>query len=608
MDTSSGVTISRMREQQGARRLLTILENANSRGVKVLGSIMKGKVIEIEGTIKGTSESDYIAKVQGFVEGMMNEMGSIPIGDMVISNSVGTYVYEDCVLLNPEELIEMEEHYNITFNKFRAVFLATKGFARDQAVTEVSYDNITSSPYSDTITIGGNAQPEPVIAITFDLASTIDEFTFTNTTTNTSITLDSLSLADDDIVYIDIANKEVRKNTTKVNFSGVFPIFLPGDNDWQLAVSGSDNITEEQTSYDDVVSIYGNNWVAQSFQTGSTEDITQLATFLKKIDLPALQLYDDFSSGSTPQSSHWTKNSGTWDISSGQMRLRGNNGTSSENTTADTNDKTGTTPAGEPLTGEVEFYMAHVGGTHGSGGNCKARITNGTDYISIDVLVDVNDMIVRLGGHYGSGDGSRWTASSGTISIKQVGSNIEIRHNGSLKQTLSGKSFQANTYFWGQMQTNSPGSTNHYLHIDNVYFQGSSNANTDIDVRIETDSSGDPSGTAVTDGTTTIPASSVGSSFSEIIAAFATAPSLTASTTYHLLFKQSGGDTNNYYQLRKNTAGGYASGELQTTSDGGSAWTNVTGQDLYFKLWTTLPSSINIDIVISYFKSWFNIV
>ena len=84
-------------------------------------------------------------------------------------------------------------------------------------------------------------------------------------------------------------------------------------------------------------------------------------------------------------------------------------------------------------------------------------------------------------------------------------------------------------------------------------------------VKIETDSSGDPSGTPVTNGTSdTVAASSLGTSYGWITFTFSTPPSLSASTQYHLVLEtaDSQSDTNYVVWGADASTPGYADGEM----------------------------------------------
>jgi hypothetical protein len=575
----NGIIVSRVMDLHGPKRFLSILQNANSRGASVLRSVFQEKVIQVDGIIFVDSSSNFTTKLQEFTQQLLRDAR-----DLKIENENGTFQYDGCYVVNSDRMVDTQNPENILHIPFSIQFIAPKGFCHEIDETNHSDDDITSFPHTDTITIDGTVNPEPAIT----------DIIFTNQTTNTQISVLSIDTGsgqanDGDILVIDTANKTVKMNGTEVEYDGVFPSFNIDDNIYQVTIAGTSNIAEEQTSYDGEEQIYDDAWVGQQFLSNANQDISQIGLVLKRVAADVLALYDDFPSLDTDK---WAV-SGGGGVSSGRMRIQGTSGTFS------TNGKTTPTPPGDPITGEAEWTQTQESGTDGAGGTMRTRLTNGTDYIEIAQLIDVHDTIIRLGGHYGSGDGARWSGTNNTISVKQVGSNIEIRANGSLKQTLSGKSFQANTHFEGTLST----SNTHHLSIDNVKFQQSSTANTDITVEINADDSGDPDGTPVTNGSLTIPASTVDTeAFGEIIKEFSTEPSLTTATIYHLVVYQTGGDTNNYYLIKKNSAGGYADGTLEKSSDGGTTWANATG-DLYFRIWSTLPTSVDLDIDIDYYPS-----
>lgn len=128
-------------------------------------------------------------------------------------------------------------------------------------------------------------------------------------------------------------------------------------------------------------------------------------------------------------------------------------------------------------------------------------------------------------------------------------------------------------------------------------------------VKIETDATGEPSGTPVTDAELTITPDEVGDTFGELIKSLDD-PALSATTTYHVTIYQEsdGGDVNNYYVLKKQNTDVYADGNLETSADAGANWTQETGQDLYLKIWGSLPADFNLQLLIKYFASFFNVV
>lgn len=596
----TGIYNARMREMAPAERDLTILGRAGAHGMSIVNSRRKGKTVMISGVIIKDSSSELITAIRDMEKMLMAESsGGLPTADLQFQNEDGTWIYDDAVLLNPETLFPDEEANNVSWMPFTAVFFCPTGIARSISLTTVDFDSITSTPNTDSITISGSVGPHVLIAITFNTVSTITEFTFTNTTTSEQITVDGLSITNGDTVYIDNENQEVRVNTTKVAFDGVFPTFIPDLNEWQLAVAGSSNIAEQQTTYDDVEQVYGNNWISQEFQVDSNLDIAQIALYLRKVQGEVLQLYADFTS-SVP-STHFNK-SGSVTVDSGRAKLDAIGQTS----TMDTNGKSPTGyPSGDDITG-CEFYFNWVGGGP-EGTDRRFGITNGTDYIRLKTEHVTGTSRWETGGAF-SGGGGGLSATSGTFKVIVESGAVKVYFNGAYQFTAkSSGGMPAGMYFWAQAPQIS-GTTN-YLLIDNVKFTAIANANQDVDVAIYSDSAGDPDA-VISNGSLTIAESDVATSFSQILKAFSTAPSLTTATVYHLVIKQDGGDENNYYEVRKNTAGGYASGTLEKSADGGSTWDDTTpaAEDLWFKLWTTLPTSFDIDIAMSYYESHYGVV
>lgn len=106
----------------------------------------------------------------------------------------------------------------------------------------------------------------------------------------------------------------------------------------------------------------------------------------------------------------------------------------------------------------------------------------------------------------------------------------------------------------------------------------------DLTVSIETDNSGVPSGSAVTDGTTTISADDIKENPVWVNALFENFPSLSTATTYHIVVYTSGGDEENYYRVMYNRTSVYASGQVSRSVNAGSNWTEQSAYDLAFKV------------------------
>jgi hypothetical protein len=85
------------------------------------------------------------------------------------------------------------------------------------------------------------------------------------------------------------------------------------------------------------------------------------------------------------------------------------------------------------------------------------------------------------------------------------------------------------------------------------------NVSTNVSVRIETDSAGSPSGTAVSNGTSTILNSAIGTN-AFWVQANLTDCELSSATTYWIVLSTTNGSPSDYFEWRSNNIGGYLSG------------------------------------------------
>jgi len=113
-----------------------------------------------------------------------------------------------------------------------------------------------------------------------------------------------------------------------------------------------------------------------------------------------------------------------------------------------------------------------------------------------------------------------------------------------------------------------------------VYIETNGGTSTDLTLRIETDSSGKPSGTLVTNGSATIAASGVAASYGWQQVAFTTPPKLSGNTTYWLVLKHvTEGSGNSSYKWLGNTAGTYSRGNAASYAS--STWTANTNNQVF---------------------------
>ena len=583
---TNNVNVNVIREKSPAEAAIGLLQPARARGLDIVSLTEKAKIIEIEGTISNSTNSQtYTDAIRDFVASFQIQ------ANLQLGSSDGLFVYENCIVLNRDNVLRNEAHWNIDFIRFTLQILAPDGVAIATGLTNNSFDNISSSPYTNEISIGGSANPQPVITLTLDsVGDGVSSMTFLNRTTNESISV-ATAYNSDDIVQIDTKNKQVLYNTRPKRFTGLLPQFQLGTNRFKIDVESSGSLHQSQTSSNGARNVQGNTILSQRINPDSAINVSQIELLLgKTVTLePELSGYDNFNDNSF-DTSLWT-NTGQQNATEQNQRLElTTNAPGSVTVISDETDFSG-----------VKFRLGALvdgGGSQGPGSH-YAQLAGGALTIRIYLHITANNSIIRIG----TSDVLTISGHTHNWEFKPVDDDIEIYSDGVLKHTVEDVNFGKA----GQITFhNAPPNELTTIFLDSVEkYKLVATELTDLTVEIQTDNAGDPSGTPVTNGTTTILAADIGESFTIIPAIFAAA-SLSNGVDYHIVIKQTGGDINNYYSAKINTAGGYAQGEVSVSTDGGTNWTDQT-EDLWFKLYGAFASNFNLDADIDHFVTHYSL-
>jgi phage-related protein len=593
LNKDNGIYNAKWREMQGAERFMTTLRVGGKRGLKVLNSTLGGKVVELTGQLIASDIDALVLKVRQFVTEMLKEGQPV-----TVVNSEGSFVYDDVYVTNTNEITALREFCSQSFVDFRVVFLCPKGFARSIAQTIQSTSDITTLPYTGSITIAGDTSPEPIIEITLTDASTFTDLFFTNLTTNMEISVTGLTLADGDVISFDTENKTVLHNATQISFDGIFPDFVVGVNNYSLTGAGDAALIKDQSAYNSEVNVYGNNRAGEKITFGGSDNLSQVKLLIKKVTgiQTTISLYDDFNDN-TENNSKFTY-TGTH-VEEGSMVRVGRKDGSGSGGMATTSGHNST------ATGFEWYHVGHPGGSQGSGTsgeNVYVQLADSNGTIGFRCYQYITH-IYGTGAY--SGIGTYSAGISGTFKAVQDGSLIKIYENGTLRLSMTA-TFASNLYWTIGADSNL--NDNFYIEADNLYlyYTIAATSNTDLIFRIETDNAGSPSGTAVANSTVTIPVGNIAESFGDLIISFATQPAVSA-TVFHPVVYQTGGDINNYYVLKKQNTDVLANANLETSANGGTSWTQVTGEDLFIQVWNAFPTNYSLNLIIRYFASYFNI-
>jgi len=189
---------------------------------------------------------------------------------------------------------------------------------------------------------------------------------------------------------------------------------------------------------------------------------------------PVPTRFDDFDDNLLDRAGRW-QTAGDAEEKDGQLKLWMFRNGAIQNTTV----WTAPNPTGTRLSG-FQVNTDRTAGTVGSGeAEAWIGITNGTDYIHIRWLNDVNQLIVETGGVYGEAHpAARWDPDQpgnaetpdGPMAIRENGNNIEVLHNNTVKYTIYNRSVQPGSYFEAHARGQSSLSRTYSLSLDDLHF------------------------------------------------------------------------------------------------------------------------------------------
>ncbi|HBI50261.1 MAG TPA: hypothetical protein DDY21_00205 [Candidatus Moranbacteria bacterium] len=130
-------------------------------------------------------------------------------------------------------------------------FQCYQAFGEDTSSTTESFLDKTTNPYADDIEIGGSANAQPDIQITINSLTAADEkfIQLKNTDNGDYIKVSANDWAADDVIIISTRNATVSRNGTIVEYLGIMPEWIPGDNNWEYTDDFDARQVDIQFSY-----------------------------------------------------------------------------------------------------------------------------------------------------------------------------------------------------------------------------------------------------------------------------------------------------------------------------------------------------------------------
>ena len=197
-------------------------------GGKAVDDKFEIKTIRMSGIIKDTSSAlldDRIDDLKRDIVGVLDK-------DLDIDYISGTRRY----VASCTNFAINREFYHLTYVEWQAEFRVTKPFGKDIDTTTGEYSAITTGTV-DSINIGGSAKPLPKLQLTVNSETNLTQIEFQNLTTGDTITINEDFTAGD-VLVIDMDDFTIELNGESVDYSGAFPEFETGWNDFYTWFEG----------------------------------------------------------------------------------------------------------------------------------------------------------------------------------------------------------------------------------------------------------------------------------------------------------------------------------------------------------------------------------
>ena len=249
-----------IKHESAPDRMLDIVGLAKEDGAVLISEKYNTKRIVVAGNIKANTQTALETAIDTFKELFSRNEKNLDIGW-----AGGTRRY----VATCERHDFDRDYMHIGFVPWVAEFIVPSGVGKDTATTAaINATSVNTSPYTSSVTLGGTAEPKPIITLTVGAgcAATVLGFSFENTDTDEKIVVNYASgFSNTDVIEINRDEKTVELNGESIAFHGIFPNFIIGSNNFEI---NAGRIVDQQFgdgSYDSQSTPGETVYVAQSF-------------------------------------------------------------------------------------------------------------------------------------------------------------------------------------------------------------------------------------------------------------------------------------------------------------------------------------------------------
>lgn len=300
---------------------INTLKLTRKSGNKQISSNYGSKSLPLQGIIKGTSLVDLQDKI--------NQLALATDEDNfdLIYNNPNTGEIRKWVV-SRETLIFTEDADNITFMPFDLGLIANDnpfGIACDAdgvptSNIAFSQKNITADSVDGVANFDGTAKPKPAIQFAFDKAGDITSIDFINNETGQQISIVS-DPEDGDIIIIDCEYLRVTLNGEEIDYSGVFPDFIIGENSITANFYSSSGtlLDQYQLTNNGKKPLYGDRKIAEFFVSTDNLILPKISLLLDKVGTPTGDIIIEIQEDGDNEPSGTIVDGGTATISASEV-------------------------------------------------------------------------------------------------------------------------------------------------------------------------------------------------------------------------------------------------------------------------------------------------
>lgn len=209
---------------------------------KVVTSFFKKKVITISGNFLASTESALQTMISQARAALVGEEATlaIPFNGLTIN-------YTATVTKNTIP----RTNVNVSFCPYTVEFTCVNPpFGVDSVLNTDTNAAITTTPKTSTFLTGGEYAPEPTLTFTVNSETTLTTIVYTQDDTGYSITV-STAFTAGDVLVINMANKSVLLNGSPQDYSGNFPSFVVGTNNYTIDFTSAAHNVDLVTTWQD---------------------------------------------------------------------------------------------------------------------------------------------------------------------------------------------------------------------------------------------------------------------------------------------------------------------------------------------------------------------